>query len=124
MVSPLVQLSIALGPIYLGVVLMILFYIGIGGLIKTATEGRFLGQQWHSFGVPAMFMLCIVLLSPVPTKNGVTLGQVVFVKGVVYGSNFADYLLKEMLSGGTNTNDTQVSMVSSYIRTSRHSTTP
>lgn len=93
--SRLVMLSAALNPIYLGLLFMILAYIGIGGVIRTATEGKFLGQ-WNSIGVPGMFILCVVLLTPVPTQNSATLGQVIFVKGLKVGSNFADVTLMKV----------------------------
>ena len=93
--SRIVMLSAALNPIYLGLLFMILAYIGIGGVIRTATEGKFLGQ-WNSIGVPGMFILCVVLLTPVPTQNSATLGQVIFVKGLKVGSNFADVTLMKV----------------------------
>lgn len=93
--SRLVTLSATLNPIYLGLLFMILAYIGIGGVIRTATEGKFLGQ-WNSIGVPGMFILCVVLLTPVPTQNAATLGQVIFVKALKVGSNFADVTLMKV----------------------------
>ncbi len=90
--SMLVTLSAALNPVYIGLLFMILAYIGIGGVVNTAREGRFLGK-WSSVGVPGMLILCIVLLSPIPSQNGVTMGQYVFIKSVKFGSNFADYML-------------------------------
>ncbi len=62
--SRLVLLSAALNPVYIGLLFLILAYIGVGGVVKSALEGRFLGR-WSQVGVPGMFMLCIVLLSPV-----------------------------------------------------------
>lgn len=93
--SRLVTLSATLNPIYLGLLFMILAYIGVSGVVRTASEGKFLGQ-WSSFGVPAMFMLCVVLLTPIPTQNSATLGQVVFVKALKVGSNFADFTLMKV----------------------------
>lgn len=90
--SMLVNLSAALNPLYIGLLFMVLAYIGVGGVINSAMEGRFLGR-WSSVGVPGMFMLCLVLLSPIPTQNGVTLGQFIFVKSLKFGSNAADYIL-------------------------------
>ena len=94
--SRIVALSAALNPIYLGLLFLILAYIGVSGVVRTATDGKFLGRNWSSFGVPAMFMVCVVLLSPVPTQNGATLGQVVFVKALKFGSNFADFTLMKV----------------------------
>lgn len=91
--SMLVKLSAALNPVYIGLLFMILAYIGIGGVVRTAMDGKFLGRQWSSVGVPASFMVCILLLSPIPTQSGATLGQVIFVKGIKFGSNFADFTL-------------------------------
>ena len=91
--SRIVALSAALNPIYLGLLFLILAYIGVSGVVRTATDGKFLGRNWSSFGVPAMFIVCVVLLSPVPAQNGATLGQVVFVKALKFGSNFADFTL-------------------------------
>ena len=94
--SRIVALSAALNPIYLGLLFLILAYIGVSGVVRTATDGKFLGRNWSSFGVPAMFMVCVVLLSPVPAQNGATLGQVVFVKALKFGSNFADFTLMKV----------------------------
>lgn len=94
--SRIVALSAALSPIYLGLLFLILAYIGVSGVVRTATDGKFLGRNWSSFGVPAMFMVCVVLLSPVPAQNGATLGQVVFVKALKFGSNFADFTLMKV----------------------------
>ena len=90
--SMLVNLSAALNPVYIGLLFVVLAYIGVGGVVNSAIEGRFLGR-WSSVGVPGMFMFCLVLLSPIPSQNGVTLGQYVFVKSLKFGSNFADYML-------------------------------
>ena len=94
--SRIVALSAALNPIYLGLLFLILAYIGVSGVVRTATDGKFLGRNWSSFGVPAMFMVCVVLLTPVPAQNGATLGQVVFVKALKFGSNFADFTLMKV----------------------------
>lgn len=90
--SMLVNLSASLNPVYIGLLFMVLGYIGIGGVAKTAKDARFLGN-WSSVGVPGMLILCLVLLSPIPSQNGVTMGQYVFVKSLKFGSNFADYML-------------------------------
>lgn len=94
--SMLVKLSATLNPLYIGLLFMILAYIGIGGVVRTAMDGKFLGRNWSGFGVPASFMMCIVLLSPIPTQTGATLGQVVFVKALRFGSNAADFLLMKV----------------------------
>ncbi len=99
-VSKLVLLTSALNPIYIGLLFIILAYIGVGGVVNSAMEGRFLGR-WSSVGVPSMFILCIVLLSPVPSQSGATLGQVVFIKSVKFGSNLADYMLKAYMDKHT-----------------------
>lgn len=116
-VGSLVQLSAALNPVYLGLLFIILAYIGIGGVVRTAMEGTFLGRQWNSFGVPAMFMACVVLLSPVPSRGSATLGQVIFVKAVVFGSNFADYILKTTftLAGQNSYVKDSYSLIPQYI---------
>lgn len=110
--SRLVLLSAALNPVYIGLLFLILAYIGVGGVVKSALEGRFLGR-WSQVGVPGMFMLCIVLLSPVPSQSGATLGQVVFAKSVKFGSNFADYILKSVFEVAADeqiAQDTKVSL--------------
>jgi hypothetical protein len=90
----LVNLSAVLSPVYLGVLILILAYIGIGGTAKTALDGEFLGRDWHSFMVPAGVLLSVMMLSPVPSQSGITFAQVIFVRAVTYGSNFADLILK------------------------------
>lgn len=94
--SMLVKLSVTLNPLYIGLLFMILAYIGVGGVVRTAMDGKFLGRNWSGFGVPASFMMCIVLLSPIPTQSGATMGQVMFVKSVKFGSNAADFLLMKV----------------------------
>lgn len=116
-IGSLVQLSAALNPVYLGLLFIILAYIGIGGVVRTAMDGSFLGRQWSSFGVPAMFMCCVVLLSPVPSKGAASLGQVLFIKAVVFGSNFADYTLKTtfVLAGQETYVKESYSLIPQYI---------
>lgn len=74
---------------------VIVGYIGISGVYRTAADGTFLGRQWSSFMVPGMVIACVILMSPIPSKNGVTIGQYVFVRGLIFGSNFADFALKK-----------------------------
>lgn len=110
--SVLGYLSAALSPVYLGVLFAIMAYIGVGGTAKTAMDGEFLGRNWHSVGVPAFLITCIMLLSPVPNQNGITLGQVIFVKSVVIGSNFGDFVLKTAVQQMSNSNQ-QAALASS-----------
>lgn len=103
--SILAYLSAALSPVYLAVLFAIMAYIGVGGTAKTAMDGEFLGRNWHSVGVPSFLMVCILLLSPVPNQNGITLGQVIFVKSIVIGSNFGDFVLKTAVEQTQNLNN-------------------
>jgi hypothetical protein len=91
----LVNLSTVLSPVYLAVLMLILTWVGIGGTAKTAMDGEFLGKDWHSLMVPASILLSVLMLSPVSSQKGITFAQVVFVRAVAYGSNFADLVLKE-----------------------------
>ena len=94
-VSLVTQLSVTLHPVFWALLIIIVGYIGISGVYRTASDGTFLGRQWSSFMVPGMVIACVILMSPIPSKNGVTIGQYVFVRGLIFGSNFADFALKK-----------------------------
>ena len=113
-VSSLVTLSSTLNPLYIGLLFLILAYIGVGGVIQSAIHGNFLGR-WGQVQVPSMFIACIVLLSPVPSMGGSTLGQVVFVKSVVFGSNTADYILKSVFTNKADASDTKYNVYTKHL---------
>lgn len=94
-ISLVTQLSVTLHPVFWALLIIIVGYIGISGVYRTASDGTFLGRQWSSFMVPGMVIACVILMSPIPSKNGVTIGQYVFVRGLIFGSNFADFALKK-----------------------------
>lgn len=89
----LVLVSGALAPLYLSILLFMFMYIGGQGVVKTAMEGEFLGRRWNSIGVPAVMMLCVILLTPVPSQNGVCMGQYLYVRILKLGSNLADIIM-------------------------------
>lgn len=94
----LLLLSSALGPVYLAMLFLILAWIAVGGTVKSAMDGEFLGRDWSSIGVPASLIFSVILLSPVPQGisggGGLTMAQVVYVRAIVLGSNFGDLILK------------------------------
>lgn len=54
----LVNLSTSLNPVYIGLLFMVLAYIGVGGVVNSAMEGTIFGPL-GSVGVPGMFMLLL-----------------------------------------------------------------
>jgi hypothetical protein len=76
-------------------VVIVLATIGTG-IVKTATEGRFLGKNWHHVGTPAQLVLCIMLLAVSPT-NGLSFGQMIYARMLVLGNNFADVTWKDIV---------------------------
>lgn len=72
----------------IGVILII--YITVVGLLKTAQEGEFLGKQWNSLWVPIRTVLGIISL--VPTTSGYSVIQIVMMWIVVQGIGAADTL--------------------------------
>lgn len=112
----LVQLSTALYPVFGALLVLILMYIGVSGVYRTASEGTFLGRQWGSFAVPGMVILCVILLSPIPSKNGVTVGQYVFIRGLIFGSNFADFALKKAFEVNATAATAQYNQKGEYVK--------
>jgi len=109
-VTMLTMLSSSLNPIYIGLLFIILGYIAVGGTAQTAMHGRFLGE-WRAPNTIGMFMLCVVLLSPIPGAGSSTFGQVLFIKGVTFGSNMADFALKKVFENAVLNNPEQVQVV-------------
>lgn len=101
--SLLVLLSGSLLPIWIGLLFLILAYTGISGVIRSAKEGVVLGKEWGSFKVPMSFIAAIILLAPVPGFNGTVVAQYAFIKGVIFGSNAADYALREIFRNNART---------------------
>lgn len=94
----LLLVSSALGPVYLAMLFLILAWIAVGGTVKSAVDGQFLGRDWSSVGVPGSLIFSVILLSPVPQGisggGGLTMAQVIYVKAITLGSNFGDLILK------------------------------
>ena len=102
----LVLVSGALAPLYLSILLFMFMYIGGQGVVKTAMEGEFLGRRWNSIGVPAVMMLCVILLTPVPSQNGVCMGQYLYVRILKLGSNLADIIMVTTINADQMTKTT------------------
>lgn len=88
------QLIMPLLPVFTALMVVMLIGTFMAGVIKSATEGQFLGRDWHSMFVPAQIVLCIVLLSPSPA--GVTFGNLIYARVVVLGNNFADVMWRHI----------------------------
>lgn len=96
-----------------------LTYITVVGLIKTASEGEFLGKQWNSVWVPVRTVMGIASL--VPTASGYSILQVIFMWVILQGVGAADQLwntvinfwlvTKNITAGSVNTSPANASAV-------------
>lgn len=67
---------------------LIITYTTVVGTLKTAGEGKFLGEKWSSLWIPIRMVMGIVAL--MPTKAGYCLIQVIFMWLIVQGVGAAD----------------------------------
>ncbi len=77
-----------------GVILIV--YITVVGLMKTAQEGEFLGKQWNSLWVPIRTVLGI--LSLFPTATGYSAIQIVIMWIILQGIGAGDALWKTTIN--------------------------
>lgn len=92
-ITILAKLSVYINVVFWACLVIIIVYMAVGGVAQTATHGKFLGS-WGNKPM-MMLMFCVIALSPIPSKNGVTVIQYAYVKGLIFGSNLADYTLKK-----------------------------
>lgn len=92
-ITILAKLSVYINVVFWACLVIIIAYMAVGGVVQTATHGKFLGS-WGNKPM-MMLMFCVIALSPIPSKNGVTVIQYAYVKGLIFGSNLADYTLKK-----------------------------
>ncbi|MDR3492919.1 MAG: DotA/TraY family protein [Gammaproteobacteria bacterium] len=78
----------------LGAILVV--HTTVIGLIKTATEGEFLGKQWSSLWVPLRMVMGISLLFP--TTGGYSAIQVVMMWFILQGVGAADAMWNTVLT--------------------------
>lgn len=78
----------ALNTLVLAVAALIVVYVTVVGVVKTAAEGEFLGRQWSSIWVPLRMVLGIAAL--VPTPSGYSSIQIVMMWVVIQGIGAAD----------------------------------
>lgn len=82
--------------VVLGVGALVVVYITIMGVLKTASEGEFLGKQWSSLWVPLKTVIGIAAL--VPTSSGYCAIQMVMMWVILQGIGAADTLWTTALS--------------------------
>src|SRR3990167_6279039 len=74
----------------LAVAALVIVYVVVVGVIKTATEGEFLGRQWNKVFVPLRLVFGIAAL--VPTGSGYCAIQLLMMWVIVQGVGAADTL--------------------------------
>lgn len=67
---------------------LIIIYVTVVGVMKTAAEGEFLGKQWNSIWLPIRMVLGIAAL--VPSTTGYSAIQIVMMWVIVQGIGAAD----------------------------------
>lgn len=72
----------------LGVAAIIVLYVTVVGIMKTAHEGEFMGKQWHSLWIPIRIVLGIAAL--VPMSAGFSALQILMMWVIVQGVGVAD----------------------------------
>ena len=85
-----------LNTMFLTVGAIIVVYVTIVGVIKTASEGEFLGKQWDKTWVPLRTVFGIAALFP--TANGYSVIQVFIMWLIVQGVGAADTLWTTVLN--------------------------
>lgn len=78
---------------YMAALLLVYGWTIILGVVHTAVDGEFLGRRWHSIGTPVMAVIAMLVLAPMP-GYGMSVGQYVYVRGLVKGSEMADRIMK------------------------------
>ena len=81
--------------IVLTVAAFIILYVTIVGVMKTATEGQFLGRQWSSLWLPIRMVVGIAAL--VPTASGYSAIQIVMMWVIIQGIGAADTIWTTVL---------------------------
>lgn len=75
---------------------IIITYTTVVGVIKTAHEGKFLGEHWSGLWVPIRTLIGVVALFP--TKTGYCAMQVAFMWFIVQGVGVADMVWKSTVT--------------------------
>ncbi|MBA3661638.1 MAG: DotA/TraY family protein [Gammaproteobacteria bacterium] len=101
-ILPVVKAPMLLGVMFktfntlvLAVAALIVLYVTIVGVLKTAAEGEFLGRQWSSIWVPLRMVLGIAAL--VPTPSGYSSIQILMMWIVMQGIGAADLVWNTVL---------------------------
>jgi hypothetical protein len=75
---------------------LIVVYVTVVGVLKTAQEGEFMGKHWNSLFVPLRIVIGIGML--VPTTSGYSGIQIIIMWVIVQGIGAADYMWNTALS--------------------------
>jgi len=76
--------------VVLAVGAMIVVYVTVMGVLKTAHEGEFMGKQWNTLWVPLRVVFGIGML--VPTSSGYSGIQIIMMWIIVQGIGAADFM--------------------------------
>lgn len=79
---------------------LIIIYVTVVGVMKTASEGEFLGKQWNSIWMPIRMVIGIAAL--VPTASGYSSIQILIMWIIIQGIGAADTVWDKVL-GYTDT---------------------
>lgn len=76
--------------VVLAIAALMLVYVTVVGVMKTAHEGEFMGKQWNNIWIPIRSVLGIAML--VPTASGYCVLQIIMMWIIVQGIGAADVL--------------------------------
>lgn len=82
--------------IVLTIATMVVVYVTVVGVMKTAAEGEFLGKQWNKLWVPLRMVIGIAALVPIP--SGYSSIQVVVMWIILQGIGAADTLWNSVIA--------------------------
>lgn len=101
-VLPVIQAPMILGAMFklfntivLSVGTLIVLYVTIVGVLKTAQEGEFLGRQWNSLWIPLRMVIGIAAL--IPSASGYSAIQIVMMWVIMQGIGAADMVWNVVL---------------------------
>ncbi len=86
----------AAGGLILFVVLV--HWIIVGGLFKTASDGDFLGKDWSTLWVPLRLLLSLLFVIPLTNTSGFSLGQLGLATVGDWSTQGADWTWRQTLS--------------------------
>jgi conjugal transfer/type IV secretion protein DotA/TraY len=95
--GPVSILGAMMQPAFAGLLALIVLFVMGAGIVKTATEGRFLGKSWDHVGTPARLVLAVVLIAS-PGVTGISMSQMLYTRALLLGNNAADVVWREIIT--------------------------